>query len=225
MAVPAGLGWLIAQEKLAGIGLFLGMIMVYFLIYPAFIHRLTTFTTSHSAYGDTYFAPDLKRPAYFGFFLGSLGVGLVAVMAAGIGVAIIGALTGAFAGYSPGGSAPKFAAPLIALIILPAYMLPYAFWQVLTSNYLFNNTQLGPVRFRSNMTVFGYWGILITNTLLVVTTLGLAFPWAKVRMARYRVESLAYQGDLEGFEGSLVRDRGAAGDEIGDAFDIDLVGI
>jgi uncharacterized membrane protein YjgN (DUF898 family) len=223
VALPAGLGWLIGQQQGVVAGLGLGMLVLYLVIYPLFVHRLTTFTSAHSVYGDTCFTPVLKPQAYIGFFLGSIVVGLIGLILLLIPVMMMGAVFAQMDSVTTQ-HLVKFL-PLFYVILVPAYFLPYAYWRVSTANYLLNNTRLGPVQFRSNLSFLHYWGILVSNAALVIITLGLAIPWAQVRMARYRVESVAYQGDLQDFVGSTLRDHGAAGEEIGDAFDIDLVGI
>jgi uncharacterized membrane protein YjgN (DUF898 family) len=63
-----------------------------------------------------------------------------------------------------------------------------------------------------------------TNILLILVTLGLAVPWARVRMARYRAESLTLLpgGPIE-TSSMAGRDGDAAtGAELSDAMDLDF---
>jgi len=62
----------------------------------------------------------------------------------------------------------------------------------------------------------------VTNAIAAVLTLGLALPWAKVRMIRFRLRCLRIQGELGGFAGDRAVTQSATGDQIGDAFDIDF---
>jgi uncharacterized membrane protein YjgN (DUF898 family) len=65
---------------------------------------------------------------------------------------------------------------------------------------------------------------MMSNFLLVVMTLGLATPWAKVRRAQLILNHTLV--DVEsGFDGfiSQQQDRQSAlGEQIGDAFDVDV---
>jgi uncharacterized membrane protein YjgN (DUF898 family) len=64
----------------------------------------------------------------------------------------------------------------------------------------------------------------ISNLLGIIFTLGLFYPWAKVRMAKYKAEqlSLITQTDLNSFTGLATSNTSATGDEIGEIFAIDL---
>jgi uncharacterized membrane protein YjgN (DUF898 family) len=66
--------------------------------------------------------------------------------------------------------------------------------------------------------------IYVVNTLLIVLTLGLFLPWAQVRLARYRLESLSLEvhGGLDAFVADQQSQVAAAGEELGEVFDVDL---
>jgi uncharacterized membrane protein YjgN (DUF898 family) len=53
---------------------------------------------------------------------------------------------------------------------------------------------------------------------------GLLIPWAVIRTARYRAERLALEcpGGLEAFAADVARQVSAAGEEMGEMFDVDL---
>ena len=66
--------------------------------------------------------------------------------------------------------------------------------------------------------------IYFTNWLMLLFTLGLAMPWAKVRLARYRADHLVVvvDGSLDNFIAAEEKQVGSLGEEIGEAFDIDI---
>ena len=68
-----------------------------------------------------------------------------------------------------------------------------------------------------------FW-LYLSNTVLIVVTLGIFIPWAHVRMAQYRFERLALEvhGSLDEFIAGESRPSGATGEEISDMFDVDL---
>ena len=63
-----------------------------------------------------------------------------------------------------------------------------------------------------------------TNAAAIICSLGLAIPWAVIRTARYRAERLTLEceGGLEAFAADVARHVGAAGEEMGEMFDVDL---
>ncbi len=65
---------------------------------------------------------------------------------------------------------------------------------------------------------------MITNFLLVIVTLGLGVPWAKVRMARLFLENTHVDTSI-GIDSYLTQrqeEQSSLGEQIGDAFDVDV---
>jgi uncharacterized membrane protein YjgN (DUF898 family) len=106
--------------------------------------------------------------------------------------------------------------------LIVVYLLPFALWHVRTTNHAVSALRIESARFSMSMKVLEYWFILLTNAVAAVLTLGLALPWAKVRLIRYRLSCLHIQGELGGFAGDRQVAKSATGDQIGEAFDIDF---
>jgi uncharacterized membrane protein YjgN (DUF898 family) len=119
---------------------------------------------------------------------------------------------------------PLTAIAAIYVCMAPFYLGVWTFIHSQMTNLLYNNAQLGSYRFRSTL---GYWemfGLYLTNGLAVLCTIGLAMPWARIRLARYRAAHLEITGagDLDDF----VRDAFAHGDIGATATEMDsLLGI
>ena len=66
--------------------------------------------------------------------------------------------------------------------------------------------------------------LVLTNSLGVAVTLGIFYPFAKVRTVRYKLQHLALlaSGDLEGFIEDEEQQVSAIGEEVGDFFDMDF---
>jgi uncharacterized membrane protein YjgN (DUF898 family) len=92
------------------------------------------------------------------------------------------------------------------------------------TNLIWNNVSLGPARFESTQGVFRLAGILISNFVLTLITLGLYWPWAAVKLSRYRAETMALMAarNLDTFTTDAASDMSAAGEEIADAFGFDV---
>jgi len=65
-------------------------------------------------------------------------------------------------------------------------------------NLAINNLKLGEsIQFRSTLTFSGLAPRLLNLVFLSAITLGLAYPWAKIRLLRYLAENTAVVGDLD----------------------------
>ncbi|WP_136417997.1 YjgN family protein [Herbaspirillum sp. ST 5-3] len=92
-------------------------------------------------------------------------------------------------------------------------------------NLVWNNTELGMHRFESAARARSLLWIHASNLALITLTCGLYKPFAAVRLAKYRIESMTLvpSGDLNEFLADHCNDHaGAIGQEAGDLFDIDI---
>lgn len=114
-----------------------------------------------------------------------------------------------------------FVGPLLAL---PVYLLAFAYFTANMANLVYNGSKLQSHSFESSLETIGLAMIYFTNWLMVAFTLGLAMPWAQVRLARYRAEHLALlaDGSLDNFVAAEEKNVGSLGEEIGEAFDMDI---
>lgn len=116
-------------------------------------------------------------------------------------------------------------APLLTVAgIMVVYLLVFAFWQVYTVNLRLNNTTLSRVRFDACYRTGSYAWLVLTNLLGMALTLGLFYPWARVRTARYAAEHIAAVSEmsLDDFVAGEQRRVGSTGQEIGDLFNVEL---
>lgn len=77
----------------------------------------------------------------------------------------------------------------------------YFFWWMKESfDYFVDNLEIEQdgeiVQFQSTMTGSGYFGLMITNILMLVFTLGLASPWVTVRTLRYVFENVEIEDNF-----------------------------
>jgi uncharacterized membrane protein YjgN (DUF898 family) len=114
--------------------------------------------------------------------------------------------------------------PLGALGGLVLYLCVFAFVAVKTSNLLFNATRIRWHKLEATMEVKGYSMVVLTNTIATALTVGLFYPWARVRATRYKVGHLALipRGDLDSFVAAEQKEVSALGDEISDFLDFDF---
>jgi uncharacterized membrane protein YjgN (DUF898 family) len=133
--------------------------------------------------------------------------------------ALFGAAMVALMQLGPAG----LAAMPVLYVVLGAILFGYT--QSRVGNLVFNETRLdGRVRFRSTLSARRLAVIYAGNAAAIVFSLGLSIPWAVIRTARYSAECLAIdcEGGLEAFAADVATQVGAAGEEMGEMFDVDL---
>lgn len=111
-----------------------------------------------------------------------------------------------------------------ALMYIAAIFAVTAYVHSRISNLVWNNTKLDHIQFISNQRMRDLIWLYFSNGVVLILTLGLATPWAQIRMARYRCERLALAGeaDWDKFVGEKKEHARAMGEEIADMFDVDL---
>lgn len=78
--------------------------------------------------------------------------------------------------------------------------------------------------FVAGMSVKGFAWVFLTNSLAVAFSLGLMYPWAKVRMAKFTADSLNVvdTGNIALISAAQQRKSSAVGEEMGEVFDVDV---
>lgn len=104
------------------------------------------------------------------------------------------------------------------------YLAALAYIRMSLTNLVWNHAQLGRHHFFSEMRFGGYLGVVAANWFLIVLTLGIYWPWAQVRLLRYRAAhtAIAVAGGLDGFIASAGEEEAALGDEAAALFDFDI---
>ncbi|WP_272944863.1 DUF898 family protein [Nitrincola nitratireducens] len=89
---------------------------------------------------------------------------------------------------------------------------------------MYNRTVLDQHGFECRLDFLKLAFIYFTNGLVIILSLGLMIPWAKVRLALYQAECLDFlaEGSLEEFITAEDKRCNAFGEEMGEAFDIDI---
>lgn len=181
--------------------------------YPWYRAKRARFIIARHRYGATQFATDLEtRPFFQTYLLGGL---IVFVAAAVAGFATSGAA--AVRGASLAGTA------FLVLVYL-SYIVAYAYIRARTLNLMANATIIGPMRLRSTLRVRPLAWIYASNIVAILATVGLATPWATIRVARYRADNLIARAHapLQTYARGASRFATATGSEVSDLFDVDV---
>ncbi|WP_148862214.1 YjgN family protein [Marinobacter fonticola] len=175
------------------------------LLTPFVVLKTHRFIAHGSRFGTTSFALNMMPGQYYGFFGKGILLGLAFALVAWI--------------------AGELFHPVVGLLIMGAgYIAVFGYFMAGVSNLFLNGLSLDGHTFSSELQPGQMIWIYMSNSLLVMLTLGLFTPWAKVRMARYRASRTAMivDGDLNHFVAAEDKRASALGQEMGDAFDVGL---
>lgn len=184
-----------------------------FLTLP-FAHRARDYyNINNHSYGKTGFKAEFSAGPLYAIYGAALGLTLVVAVVA-IAIVAATAIT-TRAAITP---------IIVALYAIAFLILPPAIG-ALTFNLALNNTRLGAdVSFESRLSPVRLAWITASNLFATLFTLGLLYPWARIRATRYRAGCTTVIGpsNLDEFSGEPVSGGGAVGEEIASFFDIDF---
>jgi uncharacterized membrane protein YjgN (DUF898 family) len=190
------------------------------LLFPYVRYRQTQFTVENHLFGKQAFGFSAKPGDYYRVFMVVFFISIVFFF---LMMSAMSSLISASGETPDSESASTFLA--ISLLMYVPLGLLGVYIQVKLLNLLYNNLNLSSdITFTANYTFGKMLWLHISNLLGIIFTLGLFYPWAKVRMAKYKAEqlSLTTQTDLNSFTGLATSNKSATGDEIGEIFAIDL---
>ncbi|HEY1491030.1 MAG TPA: YjgN family protein [Steroidobacteraceae bacterium] len=205
------------------LGSMLLAIVSFGLMYPRVVYARYKFVVSRTSFGDAEFESSPRIGKFYRAYWTAVGV------TAAVG-ALLGVVFTAFKGGLHTSDAPRWVAQALALgglflnyaIVGPVLL---GIMHARNLNEVLNHTTVGPHRLDGNLDATKLVGIYMTNVFLIILTAGIYTPWAQVRIARYRCESIALDANgplaqLSAVPGAVV--PGAALEELGSFFDLDF---
>ncbi|GDY24783.1 membrane protein [Agarivorans sp. Toyoura001] len=203
--------------------------------------QMSTYILNNYRWGKLQFSADIDSRAVFKIFLkvAAMGlggfIGLMLILAVIAFVAFstdLGQIAMMFANIGEGGL-QDFAAKglifgVIGVIYLSFFLLGWfvtAYLQACIRNYQFGQTDLeSKLYMDSNVKPMAFLGVMLSNMLLTVFSLGLAIPLAKVRMANFMADATAVMGEIDTVanQNQVSDSTTAISDEVADAFSIEV---
>ena len=97
----------------------------------------------------------------------------------------------------------------------------YTTYRALSFNLIYHNIRIANNTLYSRVTPWGWFKIALGNIVMMLVTLGLFYPWARVRLTHYLLSNLWVEAqDLDSFVAHEKNSESAMGEEIGEAFDV-----
>ncbi|WP_218569042.1 YjgN family protein [Pseudomonas sp. A-1] len=171
---------------------------------PLTMHKQQSFIAGNSRYGTARFELDVGARPFYMAFLAMLGIGVLTAL-----------LLGVVRGLVP---------VLVPVVAVTGYLLMFAYFSVRFTNLVYGNLVLGDNRLAARYELGSFIRLMLGNMLGTLLTLGLFYPWARVRTARYAAEhmTLVACDDLDGFVAARREEVSSLGGELGEMFDVEL---
>jgi uncharacterized membrane protein YjgN (DUF898 family) len=195
-------------------------VVTLFIALP-FSHRARDYyNINNHSFGQARFKAEISAGQLYLIYL--MGVCIV------LAFAVVGLAVDTVIGIGLKASGTNLVMPTVAIVtgfyIVAILILPSAIG-ALTFNLALNGTRLGDgFAFESRLSPFRMTWIVLSNVILTLITLGLLYPWSRVRRARYMASCLTVIGsaDIEDFASAPVAAGSAVGEEVAGFFDIDF---
>lgn len=191
------------------------------LLYPAMKRRQHAFVVEGHRFGSKRFQFSGNTGQYIPTYLIMLGVGIAILV---VFAFVIGAAA-AVGGDSTASKATLGGTMVLAMLgLYGGFFALIVFMRVRYANLMWNNTRLAGHGFISTLRVRDMAWLYFSNLVSIILTLGLATPWAMIRLARYRASrfTLVARSDFEEFVAASESRAGATGAELVDALDAGL---
>ena len=201
------------------------------LAYPWAVYKKRQYFIDNSRYGATRFSFEGAVGRMYVIYLkaAALLAGPAVMLAVVWGMAIRSGAMNANGELAEGEMQPL--PPELVLWMIVAIALFAIGWfvvaiylQTAVSNYLWQHTRLRQNRFDLRLELARMLWIQFSNLVLIVVTFGLMIPFAKVRLARYRIERMTMLAveNPDAFAAAERERVSALGEEFGEALDLDL---
>jgi len=210
-------------------------VLSLYVTFPWVQRNITEYVMNHYTYGQGQFStsPPLSTKKYYlRYFVAILLFLLVFVIVGGIayGLGLFEVLAALESGNvidigSKQQSQLAYAVFFVYGTLFFVGFIAKAYIQAGVRGHVFAHTKLDNVLALESTVVTGsLFFLLLTNFLLMVISFGFAYPWAKVRLARYFAEHthVYAAGDLAHYISEQQEKQSALGEEMGDVFDVDM---
>lgn len=202
-------------------------LFTFYLLMPWVIKKIHQFMFGNSTYGGHNISLDTSTGEYYKATIIAIGLTFLLVIIGGIIIAT------PWAGYTAAMAVDNKMAAYAALgTMLPLFIVLFfasfliqAFFIATTRNHIVNNLEAeGLAKCTSEITVAGYLKMMIINGLLIMLTLGLAYPATKVRKLRYisSKTTVHLQPTIDHVANTVENNGGAFGEEAAGMFDSDF---
>ncbi|MBH0013839.1 DUF898 domain-containing protein [Pseudoalteromonas sp. NZS100_1] len=202
-------------------------IFTLYLLMPYVIKRIDSYIHSNISYGDKPLTVNLKGETYY-------LTALICFVVSSITMMVFMGILGLFGLNLVDIENQQNLENSAAMVMLPIFMMiayvlmiaiVSAVWHAAIRNHIFDNSYFeGVATFKSELKPIPFAVLLLTNMLAIVFSLGLAYPWTKVRTSKMLADVTnvtIYPGALNLID-TAQEQQSSFAEEAANVFDIDL---
>lgn len=216
------------SPEVAGLIGFIGYILLFSVIIPILYRRYKALVVNNSSYANAKFNFNATRKEAIKVFIKmgfltfavSLIFGALTLAVAGMGSTLLSNLPSTITSH------PMFKYFVTALTMI-VYLAITGLYKGITDGYLSNftrnHTSLDEAKFKGEIDPVTLGVISATNSLMLIFSLGLLYPYTKLRYLRYKIENTYFScDDYDKFISQGYDSTNPIGEEAMDFFDIDI---
>ena len=194
-------------------------VLSLYLLAPLAHQRFKRFQHKNTRFGTAQFDFSGTPGNFYGVYLRTFGLAILALVVA----SCLALLLGVSLHRAPN-VGQIFGFIVIGLFMYAAMLFLTPYFLSRLQNLIWNHTTLGAHRFQSQVGAGKLFWIFVSNAVLILITIGLFTPFARVRTARYKLDSVTMlaAGSLDTFVAGETTNVGALGDATVDWYDIDI---
>lgn len=205
-------------------------LLTLYLLMPWVVKKINEYIISNTTYGNRQIQTDLSTTDYYIAFLLVVAVSIGAVFGFAIVIGIAAAIFGSTVdtqNMDPSGLSAVMVmiGPISALLYVGMFSLITGIYQSRIRAHNFANSEIKDVvTFESVISELQYTRLVFFNLVAIAFSLGLAYPWAKIRKARYLAKGtlVCIQPEADNIIDDMSDEQSAIGEEIADVFDLDI---
>lgn len=210
---------------------FFSVMLGSLLFIPWLLWKLKKYQHDHYAIGQIQTSFKATVGSFYGAFLKTFGVGLLSSVVMGVVVSVlaVAGLASVFVAGKGASNAPMaaiiagFAITILMLVVMQ--LMPRPYFESRMQNLQWGKTSAPQLQFKSALRFGPLFWLTLKNWFLMIITLGLYWPFARVALARMRLQAVSVATTLnldQLHEHLRLADGDAAGDAAGDLFGIDI---
>ncbi|HAD07978.1 MAG TPA: DUF898 domain-containing protein [Porticoccaceae bacterium] len=191
----------------------------FYLALPWVIKKIHQYMFGNCVYGGRELELNTQTGQYYKAALAVMGISVAAALF------VIGTMAGLFTAMeNPENASPFAFVPLILVIYFFMFLTQSVFNAMIRNHIVGNLKAEGVARFDSRITVGGYLGMTLLNAVLILFTLGLAYPATKVLKLRYLAANTTVYltPQIDHMVNQVEGNDEAFGEEAAGLFDTDL---
>lgn len=194
-------------------------IITLFIVFPYTLYKFKNLIISKTAYGNKTFQFNAKISSFYFLFLKYYAILIFFILA----IVLFFVFLGTTSSRHLIQNMSVFYMIVVFFVFISLVNFSKAFYDAWLSNLIYNAIILENFSVNSQINTWQLGTIYLTNFLMILFSLGLLYPYSKIRLLRYKFSKISISGnDFDNFININTEQTRALGEETADFFDIEI---